>query len=282
MKKIVDNIKKVRSYTILDIFRFLGNFAFAYFVFTVSLYLSKVFDLTPPQDLTTRQWQIILIGGIPMAILTYLREIYVTAQKNRQIQDRKLIYDCIGGAIEQLIEIKSRPFEAKTDYTKELLKYMEKVISLVLKEYGIHTGEICVNLMVKKENPLRLDLMYFGTFLAGRKKIIIPVNPDALIPGAPEAYSYRKTMYINNTMSNDFKNFFDENKPYRSIISIPIIDINGEEVFAVLNIDSDFPDQFVGKDFIDQKIIPTINPLVLLLQLEKDLILNMVNNNGGM
>ncbi len=156
---------------------------------------------------------------------------------------------------------------------------MEKVITLALGEYGVNTGEICANLMVKKENPLRLDLMYFGTFMSGRKKITLPVNPESLIPGAPEAYFFRKTMYVNNTMSDKFRKFFDEAKPYRCIISIPILD-KEEHPFAILNIDSDIPDQFIGKEFIDQKIIPTINPLVLLINLEKDLILSTKNHNG--
>ena len=80
-------------------------------------------------------------------------------------------------------------------------------------------------------------------------------------------------------MSDEFKKFFDESKPYRCIISIPILDTE-DHVFAILNIDSDVPNQFGAKDFIDQKIIPTINPLVLLLKLEKDLILNTGNHHG--
>ncbi len=279
MDKVFDFIKKRRSFTLLDIWEFFLNFAVVYVVFAGGLYISKILDLQPKQVLTSDQWKIILFGSIPLVIFTYLREMYITSKKERQIKERKLTYDCIGGAIEQLIEIKSRSLNVRIHYVTELLKYLEKVVILVLGEYGVSAGEICTNLMILKESPLRLDLMYFGTFMSGRKKIILPVNIEALVPGAPEAYFYRKTMYVNNTMSDNFRKYFDESKPYRCIISIPILDAD-EHPFAILNIDSDIPDQFVGKDFIDQKIIPTINPLVLLIKLEKDLILSTKNHNG--
>jgi len=282
MDKVYDIIKKRRSFSLLEAWGFFLNFALVYIVLTLSLYISKKLELQPNQKLTTAQWNIIFFGSLPLVAFTYLREMYVTRKKERQIKERKLIYDCIGGAIEQLIEIKSQkshPLDVKIHYITELLKYMEKVVILVLGEYGINAGEICTNLMIKKENPLRLDLMYFGTFMSGRKKIILPVNTDALVPGAPEAYFYRKIMYINNTMSGNFRKFFDENKPYRCIISIPLLDAE-EHPFAILNIDSDIPDQFDGKEFIDQKIIPAINPLVLLIKLEKELILDTKNRNG--
>jgi len=279
MNKINDFVKKRHSLTILDIGQFLLNLTIVYVIFTGGLLLSKWFDLQPNQTFTDKQWRIILLGSLPFVFFTYFREMYITSKKERQIKERKIIYDCIGGAIEQLIEIKSRSLEVRIHYITELLKYMEKVVFLILKEYGTSTGEICANLMMIKENPLRLELMYFGTFLSGRKKITIPVVADVLVPGAPEAYSFHKTTYINNTMSDEFRKFFDENKPYRCIISIPISDTEGH-IFAILNIDSDVPDQFVAKDFIDQKIIPTINPLLLLLKLEKDLILNTDSHIG--
>lgn len=282
MNKVHDAITKRRSFTLLDIWGFFLNFALVYIVLTLGLYFSKILDLHPGQKLTTGQWNIIFLGSLPLVAFTYLREMYITNKKERQIKERKLTYDCIGGAIEQLIEIKvqkAHPLELKIHYVTELLKYMEKVILLVLKEYGINTGEICANLMIKKENPLRLDLMYFGTFMSGRKKITLPINTEDLIPGAPEAYFYKKTMYINNTMADNFRKFFDETKPYRCIISIPIFGLD-EHPFAILNIDSDVPDQFIGKEFVDQKIIPTINPLVLLIKLERDLILNTRTQNG--
>lgn len=273
MSKIGDFVRKRHSLSVLDIIHFAVNFTIVYVVFAGSLYLSKRLDLPPDGELTLAQWGIILFGSIPLVAFTYVRELVITRRKERQIKERKLTYDCIGGAIEQLIEIKTRSLDVRIHYITELLKYVEKVVFLVLREYGISTGEICANLMQKRENPPRLELTYFGTFLSGRKKITLSLSPKEMAPGAPEAYCYRKTMYVDNTTSDKYRRFFDQTRPYKCIISIPVLDSEGEP-FAILNIDSDIPNQFVGKDFIDKKIMPTINPLVRLLILEKDLIVN--------
>ncbi len=193
----------------------------------------------------------------------------ITRKKEEQIRGSKIIYDCIGGAIDQLIQFKAVDEGDKDRFINDLLRYTEKIVFLVLRDHGFDEGEICANLMLLREGNT-LDLAYFGTFLHGRERLQLIIDPDNLLPGAPEAYYYKKVMYIPNTTSRKYKQYFDENKPYRSIISIPIFNLE-KDVFAVLNIDSDRPRQFISKDFINKKILPSITPLISLLQLEKDL-----------
>ena len=170
-----------------------------------------------------------------------------------------------------VIELKSQSANTNVNYMNELLRYVEKVVFVVLQDNGITCGEICSNLMIHRNYPPCLELVYFGTFLMGRTKLTLPLNPDSVSPGAAEAYYLNKTMYIDNTMSDTYRRFFSEAKPYRSIISIPIQDGSGG-VFAVLNIDSDVQGQFSSTDFINKKILPAVNSLILLVKLEKDLL----------
>jgi len=268
-------LKKPLTLSAWDIGRFFLNFLVAYLVFFMTLFLSKYFDLPAGQTFSLRQWAIIGVGSAVLVVFTYLRELQVTKKKEGQLKERKVIYDCIGGAIEKLIELGEAQAEDgkdKTPYIAGLLRYIEKVVELALREAGIQIGDITSNLMVVKDNPLALDLLYFGTYLTGRKKIVLPIT-QPILPGAPEAYLLKKAMYINDIKAPEYKKYFDQGKSYRSIISIPITESN-DTVFAVLNIDSDIPDQFVSKDFVDKKVIPTVTPLTLLLRLEKDIILN--------
>lgn len=206
-----------------------------------------------------------------MVVCTYVRGLIDTQKKAQRTKGDKLVYDCLGGAIEQLIHIRTCPPAVARQFINELLKYIEKVVTVVLKQYGPPPGEICANLMIKREDPLRLDLEYFGTFLHGRSKLTLGLE-DPSLPGAPEAYLHKKVMYIDNTMSDTYKRFFDINKPYRSILSIPIPLPDGS-IFAVLNIDSHFADQFMSEDFIGKKILPVVSPFIALLKLEQDRLL---------
>ena len=100
------------------------------------------------------------------------------------------------------------------------------------------------------------------------------------MPGAPEAYVFKKMIYIDNTQSDKYKEYFDAEKEYRSIISIPIIDNVSSEVIAVINVDSPEPKQFISKDFIEKRILPKIHNLILLFSLERNL-LNLSNNKNN-
>lgn len=278
MSRLTVFFRTNRSFTLWDVGTFVLNFVVTYVLMGASLYVSTLLSLQQDQNMTVRQRWIVALGAVCLVVITYGRELVVTSRKNRQIRESKLIYDCIGGAIEQLIEIRrSTPAETRR-YVNELLKYTEKIVLLVLREYSIPAGELCANLMVRREQPDRLELEYFGTFLAGRAKITLGIDPSSLIPGAPEACYYRKVMYINNTMSPTYRRFFDEAKPYRSIISLPIEEDGS--VFAVLNIDSHIPDQFMSSDFINKKIIPAVSPLVALFRLEQDLIVSTAIRGG--
>jgi hypothetical protein len=276
MQAIEQFLKRNRSYSFWDICRFFLNFLITFFVFAFTLYFSRRLTLPQDQSLTTYHYTIIGIGAFVLVIFTYIREFLITRSKEYTIRDQKLIYDCFGGALIQLINLRYQPPGQRASFINELLKYVEKVVCLILKGMGNTPGEVCANLMIKKNNPERLELQYFGTFLSGRKKITLPIDPSSIMPGAPEAYIYGKVAYVDNTLSPKHKDFFDEAKPYRSIVSVPIPSPD-DGIVAVLNIDSSTPYQFVSTDVIAKKILPAVSPFVSLLQLIWDLVLESSN-----
>lgn len=268
MSKFAEFFKKRRSLSVWDAIVFFTKFVLTYAICVGTLYLSTILESTTKQKLSGYQIAYIFGGGFVLVVLSYIKELGATHKKEGQLKERKIIYDCIGGAVEQLVAVQSKSPERKRSYVNELLKYVEKVVSLTLKEDGTSPGEICSNLMIKNDD--HLELVCFGTFLSGRTKLALSLQ-DPLRPGAPEAFHYKKAMYVDNTMSEKFRKFFDEEKPYRSILSIPIID-DQDNVIAIVNIDSDIPNQFNGQDFVNKKILPTVMPLLKLLQLEKDIL----------
>ena len=152
---------------------------------------------------------------------------------------------------------------------------IEKAIEAILKERGYPVGEISSNIMVVDRKRKKMSLEYFGTFKGGREKISLPIECQNPLPGAPAAYCQRKAVYIENTLDPQYNGYFKETKPYRSIISYPIREDPQSEngkVIAILNIDSDLPDQFVSGDFIAKRIIPQVKPFIALLLLQQDLI----------
>jgi hypothetical protein len=123
--------------------------------------------------------------------------------------------------------------------------------------------------MVKKKKNLKLR--YFGTRLSGRTKSKLELGTDPGLPGAPQACRLRQPVYVDDTMSDEYQAFFKPDRPYRSIISIPIpLHDESEPVLGVVNIDSDAPHQFRSQDFIGKKIIPAVSPFISLMWLQKD------------
>jgi hypothetical protein len=122
--------------------------------------------------------------------------------------------------------------------------------------------------MLKKKSKLKLR--YFGTRLSGRTKTNLKLGADPGLPGAPQACRCRQAVYVDDTMSDEYKAFFKQGRPYRSILSVPVpLHDESEPVFAVLNVDSSEPNQFRSQDFIGKKIIPAISPFVSLMYLQK-------------
>lgn len=268
VKSIGRFLLKDRSFTFSGVLRFLSNLLISYVVFWVSLYLSARLAVPSSQPVIKGQIGLVSGGSILLVVFTYLRQLLISRRKEVALRDQKLIYDCFGGAIERLIEVKRESESDGKWFVSDILVYFEKVVGLVLKNDGIRSGELCANLMLKRTNPLRLSLVYFGTALGGREKLDIQIDARNRRPGAPEAFDTGKVAYIDNTMGRKYKRFFDENKPYRSILSIPICNLKSV-VFSVLNIDSSLPDQFISTDYISKRILPVINPFISIIQLQQ-------------
>lgn len=271
MNAFVGALRQHRSYSIWDICSFVLNFVVTFVVIGLGLYTPVILRLQGQP--TIQQWQIIIATAFLLVIFTYVRERFVTRKKEQQLRGSKVVYDCIGAAVERLIDSQACSSMEVSQYVPELLRYIEKVIVLVLQDSGVPQGEICANLMIRKDNPDRLELEHFGTYLPGRSKRILPLDLNNLLPGAPEACVGQKVIYIDNTLSEANRRFFDEAKPYRSILSIPIpSELARGKVFGVLNVDSPCPNQFVSRDFIGKKVLPVLTPFVALVTLERKLV----------
>ena len=268
------------NYSWMDRIKFGVNFIIGYGGAWLSLYFAVRFTVPEHTKLNIIQW--LSISGVSFLLVTlnYLREHVNTWRTDKELKAEKTIYSIIGGAIEVLNEFICNPSTDNPKYVYEILKSIENTFFVILKTYGITPDSLSANLMVLKKEPLRLSLKYFGTKLAGRTKLELPIDPDNPLPGAPEAYVFKKMIYIDNTQSDKYKEYFDAEKEYRSIISIPIIDNVSSEVIAVINVDSPEPKQFISKDFIEKRILHKIHNLILLFSLERNL-LNLSNNKNN-
>lgn len=275
-------LNKNHSYNWKDRFVFALNFIFGFGGSWLSIYLAVRLTVAPNSNLNFSQWSSITIGAFLLVALNYLREHVNTWRTDKELQAEKTIYAIIGGAIEELNEFKCNPSNENPKYVYEILKYVEHAVFVVLKTYSITPNSLSANLMLVENDPLCLSLKFFGTKLAGRKRIKIPINLEDPLPGAPEAFVLNKMIYIDNTQNEKYKPYFDPTKDYRSIISIPIMDSATEKVYAVINIDSPEPNQFESKEFIEKKILPKIHTLILLFSLERNLfnLTNDINKNA--
>ena len=274
-------VKKIENYSLLDIIKFFINFILTFLYSAITLYLALIFQLGISllafNEISPENWRIIIIGAFSLVILTYIRERIITKEKEQVIMGKNIAFRLIQSAIECIAECNMRSQRERNNSISTILKTIEHAVSVALYDLGLssnHDEQICANIMVKNTSSEGdiLKLKFWGTKWGGREEIILPLNENNIIPGAPKAFFSDRTIYIKNTMSRTYKQYFDSNKPYRSIVSIPI---HGKEnrVFCILNIDSDEVDKFGSKDRIDKKILPTLNPYFSLLKLmEKSII----------
>ena len=266
MHNLTHALNRTRSFTFLDIATFLLNFAVTFLFFAGSLHFSRLLSLPTGQPLSPGHWTTVILGALLLVIFTYARELFITRVKERQLRGNKIVYDCMGGAIEQLVELQSLPGIERRAIPSDLLKYVEKIAFQVLQDHGMKPGEFCANLAIKRAGADFLDITHFGTRLTGRSKRALPIDYGAPTPGAVEAYVFRSVVYVNDTHAERFRTHFDQKRPYRSILSMPVPP-GSEDVFAVVNVDSDVPNQFGSKDFIDRILLPAVNPLLSLVTL---------------
>jgi hypothetical protein len=190
-----------------------------------------------------------------------------------QLDEQEIIFGVIGGAIQLAADTQGNKKQRNPDhYFSDLLKSIESVTKIVLGQSEAQGVKISANLMIPRNQPVdTLKLEYWGTRLDGREDITLQVDNNSPTPGAVAAYVTRKPIYIPNTMLPVYKDHFDPEKDYRSIISIPVKD-SGGNVYGVVNIDSNVEELFGSMEVISTNLIPKIKPLINLIVLKRDLL----------
>jgi hypothetical protein len=274
VNRVLFELSRNRSFTFTDLFRFAVDFFLGFFIFAVEFTGATVLTLGNT-SLQPFHWAaVVVFSGIAISI-AYLRERVVATGKERKVIKGRLIFQLLSGLITQYKEYKGKSHAERVAYLAQVLRFAEKAVEAVLRESGYPVGEICSNVMVLSPSGDKLSLEYFGTFTSGREKITLPVDCKHPLPGAAAAVCQRKVIYIENTLAPEYGGHFREDKPYRSIVSIPIKEnprVEDSRIIGVLNIDSDIPSQFVSVDYIRKRILPSIEPFIMLLNLDDDLI----------
>jgi hypothetical protein len=215
---------------------------------------------------TNIQWGIIFCAPIPLTALSFWSTQRGKRKAEKQLIDHKVIFELTSVAIDQCRDLLFSLDGSSLNYKKEILQYIQKIMILIIKEHNLPDGDISTNYMLKMGNSLRL--VEFDLKTKNRKKIDVAIYDDLNkpLPGAPKAIVTGEIVYMENKHKAKYLGFFKD-KPYGSFFSCPICDQNGE-YFAVINIDSTKINQFKSLGFIKEKIIPTITPMISLLQME--------------
>jgi hypothetical protein len=280
-------IQKNRTYSLGGLLKGLSRQFISVAIIYLGFFASIFFRTPLGQPLDTNQLWWAGIISICIQILSFIKDRIILSKKEKEVNAfRTTIYNCFAGAIEQLGRIRKEPMAQRNQFITEILKHIEKVVFTTLRDEDVLTGDLCVNYMRYFPDTKRLKLERFGNFVKGRTYRELEVDENCPDPGAPNAAIKKKVVYIDDTQSSIYSDYFHETTPYRSIISTPLKDTNGN-VFGIINIDSDRPNQFVDQEFITERIIPVINPLTSLLELEKSNLIpdprptNVKNSMGG-
>lgn len=266
-KKLKLWIYKEYSVSTVGLIKFVLLFIGSFFFYYTPIYLSIRLTLTEGTKFTFFQWWSSALAAFVMVVLNYFWDIFRDKRKNKKIENDKIVYDLIGGAIQELHDIKSNKPNENGHYIDEILVFIEKVVFTILHSSGTLCGILCVNYMEKEEDHLKL--IKFATKFQDRDKPNIPLDEENPLPGAPEAWVYKTPIYVNDIDSPKYKEYFKGSFKFKSFISIPVM--NDGIVFGVINIDSTIKDQFGNDDYIVKKILPKINPLLLLFVFESEL-----------
>ena len=219
-----------------DTMRHIFSFLIFYTINAVALYLAQMQNFTTEQKFGAKQWEIVILGALILVILYYLHSYFKNKNREEKLKSADIGTHLIGGLIHKLLLL-LQGNESEGTFTEALLRVVERWVKNILSLDGINGIEIVANLMVYSPETKTIDLLYFGTHAQDRHKIKLPIEKERYIPGAPTAFIYNEIVYIPNIHDEKFKNFFNTNSPYKSIISIPIRDENNNP-WAILNIDS--------------------------------------------
>ncbi len=251
-----------RSLSIIDVFYFLLNGVLTYAV-TLLLIIGAEWILI--DGINNIDWKRAFIFPVILLFVTYIRENINTRKRENKLKHQKVFYNTLGGVIDQMVACVTECPDDSNHTIAKILIAAEKITKLTIESNGWEPGNLCANLMKPiKYRGTRLKIKHFGTRWPERGRTELKVDLERPTPGAVEAFLFKSATYVNNTESTQFKDFFPDDRPYKSIISIPIID-NKEEVYVIMNIDSDRKDAFVSRDFISKKILVKLRPLTSLL-----------------
>ncbi len=279
-KKLYSNLKliifKKYSFSTWSIIKFFLLFISHFLFFYLPLYASIRFTLQSETKFTSTQWWAPILLALILVVLNYIWNNIRDKNKNKKIESDKIIYDCIGGAIQELHELEIQDNDGE-HFINEILVYIEKVIEVMLNSAGIEKGTLCVNYMVKDND--NLVLTNFATKFQNRNKPMIPLNIQDPLPGAPEAWVLKKVIYINDIENEKFNPYFKESFNFKSFISIPVFDDN--KIYGIINVDSNLRDQFVSNEFITKRIMTKIGPFLSLFIFKVELFSKREETKNG-
>jgi hypothetical protein len=275
MRGIRQFFLKNHSFSILSLVFGIVGFLVRFLIMMFSLGVAQQVALPTDKKMSSSHW--ILISGLSLGIvlLDYIKD-YIKDRARRSLQKQdQILFSLVSGSIYRLIESReNHKFNFGRRFT-ELLNQVESVIKLVTKKSESQGISISANIMVVVTNSLtkELHLKHWGTKLANREDIIIPIDIDNPAPGAGLAFISGKNVYVHNILADEFKGKFNLEKDYRSILSIPFFN-ERHEVCGIVNIDSTEPDFFHTDRYIAEEIIPKLKPLIYLITLERDNLLS--------
>jgi hypothetical protein len=259
---------KKHTLSFVDFLNFIINALITYIATFIAILASEVILIDGFGNIN---WLRAVIVPFFILIIAYIRENIITKRKEKKLKYQKVYYSSLGGVIDQIVECLDGCPDDTRNTISHILLAAESVTKLTINLYSGSEVVLFANLMipVKYGGVTTLRIKHFGTRWTDRGRTKLLVNYEKPTPGAVEAYIYKKVAYINNTESEKFKEYIPENRPYKSIISIPIVN-KKNKVCAIMNIDSSTKDAFISKDFIEKDILDKLKPIISLLLLLKN------------
>lgn len=260
---------KFSSVTLFDFLKFIFN---SLLVFSYTFLGLLAQDWAAKGQITPENKNISALISFVIVGITYIRERFVTSYANNRTKRVELTYECLDGAITKLRNYLIKKKGGKSQYFTDLLHVVESLTFIQLKDFGFIESDFTANLMVynrKRNGDEKLVLKYRGTCLTGRdgqRTLIIDRNNPSF--GAVDAFCRNSVVYLPDITKSPLKEQFGENRPYKSILSIPI-PLKSDAKF-ILNIDSEHPEAFVSEKIVNKVILNTIAPLLNLFIIEKN------------
>lgn len=270
--------EREHRFTFRSVWRTCVRFIVRYVIVLVSVGIVQNRTRAGQQPPTVSNLIWIFSIALLLVLLDYIKDAYQNTKRSDKEVDERTFFVIISNAIEHLIEARGSGEHTAKVHVEDILTRIEAVTKRALQLPETTDAAITANLMVaipltdKSKQSIQLKLKYWGIGrTSDRHTIELNVDRKKPNPGAPEAYVFNKTVYVNNTLAETYKAYFQESRPYRSIVSFPVVGYDAK-VFAVVNVDSNVPDMFKSDDFISHTLLPRIRPLLHLLSLEQELI----------